>query len=397
MNDQNKIIITELNGKQFLFLLNQSRLFSVYPFSSKQESLLGQIYIGKIQTISVNLQAAFVEVQKGVLGFLPLNDCKKQYPSPKAGDEILVQVSKDAIKTKLPMLTTKVSLTGTYCVLSLNSRSPMLHLSSKLSRKDADRIRQYLQKEEIGENPSYDTVIRTKAGELSDFQPIVDEYKALSKELSLIVAKSHTRTCFSCLKKEGFPAWMMELKSIPQSDYEEIITDLEEIYHQLAEFCTGSDSVYPVSKPIRLYQDENYPLRILYGVSSKLEYALNRRIWLKSGAYLIIEPTEAMTVIDVNTGKYEAKKENKEAVFAVNKEAAEEVALQMRLRNLSGIILIDFINMNSKEYEKELLQFMRSLTIHDRIQTNVIDITPLGLMEITRKKIRKSLKEELRE
>ena len=133
----------------------------------------------------------------------------------------------------------------------------------------------------------------------------------------------------------------------------------------------------------------------LYGLDSKADMALGTRVWLKSGGYLVIEPTEAMTVIDVNSGKYEAGKGTQETAFRINCEAAEEIALQLRLRNLSGMILVDFINMDSKEREEQLLQQLKSAVQGDKQKTNVIDMTALGLVEITRKKSYKPLREQL--
>ena len=120
------------------------------------------------------------------------------------------------------------------------------------------------------------------------------------------------------------------------------------------------------------------------------------RVWLKSGGYLIIEPTEALTVIDVNTGKYEAGKDPQETYRRINLEAAEEVAIQLVLRNLSGIIIVDFINMQSASYNRELLNHLKALVQKDKVQTHVVDMTPLGLVEITRKKISKPLREQFR-
>ena len=126
-----------------------------------------------------------------------------------------------------------------------------------------------------------------------------------------------------------------------------------------------------------------------------MDEALNKRIWLKSGGYLVLEYTEAMTVIDVNSGKYEAKKGNTEqtAVF-VNRQAAEEVALLLRLLNLSGIIIVDFINMECEENNRELMWYLRELVQKDPVPTRIVDMTKLGLVEITRKKIRKTLREQ---
>ena len=127
-----------------------------------------------------------------------------------------------------------------------------------------------------------------------------------------------------------------------------------------------------------------------------MKEALDERVWLKSGAYLVIQQTEALTVIDVNSGKIQKKNPKDDIYFEINKEAAKEIALQLRLRNLSGIIIIDFISQNIKEQDSELLMHLNSLVKQDSVKTSVIDMTPLGLVEVTRKKIHKSLKEQLK-
>ena len=136
----------------------------------------------------------------------------------------------------------------------------------------------------------------------------------------------------------------------------------------------------------------------LYNLDSKIDEAFGERVWLKSGAYLIIQPTEALTVIDVNSGKFEARKGNDDqTAWKVNTEAAVEIARQLRLRNLSGIIVVDFINMRAEESRAGLLRQLKGLVQDDRIRTNVVDMTPLGLVEITRKKIMKPLWEQYNE
>ena len=127
----------------------------------------------------------------------------------------------------------------------------------------------------------------------------------------------------------------------------------------------------------------------------KLEEALNKKVWMKSGAYLVIEQTECLTTIDVNSGKMLKGTQKEEAIWSINEEAAREAALQIRLRNLSGIIIIDFINMKDKAAEEKLLKRMKELTAFDAVSTTVVDMTPLGLMELTRRKTKRSLKEQL--
>ena len=138
------------------------------------------------------------------------------------------------------------------------------------------------------------------------------------------------------------------------------------------------------------------PLYKLYSVEARLKELTEKKVWLKSGGYLVIEPTEALISIDVNTGKYEAGKDKEETFYRINREAAEMIALQLRARNLSGIILVDFINLKEKERERAILEYMRELLKRDPIPARALDMTGLGLMELTRKKVAPSLAEQLR-
>jgi ribonuclease G len=174
------------------------------------------------------------------------------------------------------------------------------------------------------------------------------------------------------------------------SEFEEVITDDDACYQQLLSYAAGHTS----SIPIRLYEDTSFPLKSLYGLEAKLDDALRERVWLKSGGYLVIQPTEALTVIDVNSGKYDGKTDADESARKVNLEAAAEVALQLRLRNLSGIIIVDFINMKQESFRDDVMDALRRAVRKDRVQTRVIDMTPLGLVELTRKKINKPLHEQ---
>ena len=144
-----------------------------------------------------------------------------------------------------------------------------------------------------------------------------------------------------------------------------------------------------------MYKDKLLPLSKLYCFEKAFKDALNEHVWLKYGAYLVIQPTEALTVIDVNTGKYESKKKKQDTFLRINLEAAQEIARQLRLRNLSGIIIVDFINMDAAEDKETLMQTLKEFLHHDPVKTVLVDMTALNLVEITRKKVRKSLAEQV--
>jgi len=185
--------------------------------------------------------------------------------------------------------------------------------------------------------------------------------------------------------------WLQDIRDSRDDELDEILTDDKDIFEQLKVFvreCCPS-----LTDRSRLYCDD-YPLSKLYRLETELEQALSERVWLKSGGFLVIQPTEAMTVIDVNTGKYIGKKNAEETFLKLNLEAAKEIAHQIKLRNLSGIIIVDFIDMDEEENRQELMRQLDAFLSEDQIKTTLVDMTKLGLVEITRKKVRKPLCEQ---
>ena len=174
---------------------------------------------------------------------------------------------------------------------------------------------------------------------------------------------------------------------------EEIVTDDPEIFRRIREYldvCQPEDR-----EKVRLYEDPLLPLEKLYSLEKAVSEALQKKVWLRSGGYLVIEPTEAMTVIDVNSGKYTGRKNLRDTIRKINLEAAEEIVFQLRLRNLSGIIIVDFIDMDSVQDQEELMALLTDRCRKDPIKTTVVDMTKLGLVEITRKKIRRPFREQV--
>jgi ribonuclease G len=337
----------------------------------------------------------------------------------KPGDELLVQINKEPMKTKLAGVTTRISLSGSYAVVSLPRQEKavnvphnaltnivnketdstdkltktvsLIHVSSKLGKKKEVMFKQDQALQDI--SASTPLIIRTNAGELETTEPVVEEAHQLSEELLRIAQVADKRTCFSCLYRSR-PDYINFVKNSYRTEYDEVITDMPEVFDTLQkELADTTGNLIP----IRLYQDERLPLYKLYSVETRVKELLDKKVWLKSGGYLVIEPTEALISIDVNTGKCEKGTNKEETFLKINLEAAEMIALQLRARNLSGMILIDFINMKKKEQEEQVIEYMRSLLRKDTVRAGVVDMTGLGLLELTRQKVKPSFAEQMRE
>lgn len=396
-----KHIITKKDGCFVSAILESDRLvqIDIEPDSeldkSKQEAKLGDIFVGKVKDIVPNIQAAFVEIGNKQKCYLSLEKLKQPiFLNPKKnqevhqGDEILVQVSREAVKTKPADVTVNINITGRYAVLTHGKT--MIGISGKI-QEETERKR--LQKLLVPyKNQEYGFILRTNA-KFALEDEILMELDRLIKEYQNIRKKAEYSACFSCIFRvqEHF---ITDIRDSRNEQFLEIITDDKQIYQRIADYL---ESFQPEdTDKLRFYQDSMISLWNVYGMEAKLEKALHTKVWLPCGAYLVIEPTEALTVIDVNSGKAVGKKKDTQAAYyKVNLEAAWEIAVQIRLRNLSGIILVDFIDMK-EENTKRLISFFAEQLAKDPIKTDFIDMTALHLAEITRKKVRKPLYEQMR-
>lgn len=390
-----KLIITNLtcHGKEILFaaLEEQGRISQLTFSETASGGILGNIYIGKIQNIVKNIHAAFIEIADGIMCYYSLDDkAEPVFTNPKKdsvmkiGDEVIVQVSKEGMKTKLPSVTSNLNFTGRYLVLT--SQRKELGFSGKLNKEEKKRIREFLEGS-MPENAGI--IVRTNARNAKK-EEILEELKNLQSRYEALLKKGRSRVCFSLLE-EHMPEYLQTLQNVYTQALDEIVTDDAEVFQAVQNYlnCYGEYEI-----PLRFYEDKLLPLSKLYSLESVLERSLQERVWLKSGGFLVIQPTEAFVCIDVNTGKFSGKKEIQETFRKINLEAAKEIAWQLRLRNLSGIILIDFINMEDQEDKRELLHTLQAYLNQDPIKSTVIDITPLNIVEVTRKKVRKPLLEE---
>ena len=385
---QSNVVITEYKNRICTILFQDNVMQEIHV--EADESILSAIFMAKVKNISKNINAAFVELFDGQMAFLPLEDVKDCSFLPsidgrlREGDEIPVQVIKEAVKTKDPVVTTKLSVNGAYAVVSLDKKKSGFRFSRKLSADKKHELRDALSGIELPADYAY--VVRTGAGELTDFSVLFKELHYLISQMDEILLRAKTRTCFSCIY-QGVPSYIDFLHHISNIDYEEIVTDIPNVYEALQVHYKGN-------KAIRLYQDA-FPLKKLYSIETKMEELFSKKIYLKSGGTIVIEYIEAMTVIDVNTGKCIAKKDKDTLNYQINLEAADMIARQLRLRNISGIIIVDFINMESEEYKAKLTQELKKLLKKDSVSCNYVDITGLGLVEITRKKVQKPIYEIL--
>ena len=403
-----KYCIAKMNNRILSYLLAENgRAVEIHADELEDRNLLGNIYIGRVQKVVKNIQAAFVEISPGVPCYLPLEDLRdpiytKKGPSKdlQQGDELVVQVSREAMKTKGPSVTTRLSLQGRYVIL--DGKHPGIGISKKLEegqREQLRRIAEFYRKDLSADSDSGSIrleeaagiVIRTNAACASE-EAILEELRKLSRQLADIRGKAPYRTCYSCLHQMP-PGWLRRFNGLRMRDTQFIMIEDEQLYLQARQYL---QEYLPELLPILVhYQDPLLPMHKLYSLERELFEALSQRVWLRSGGYLVIQPTEALTVVDVNSGKYEAGKKKEETILKVNLEAARETARQMRLRNLSGIIIIDFINMETEEAKNEVLGELRARLLLDPLQANVVDMTKLNLVEVVRKKVEGPLMEHV--
>lgn len=361
-------------------------------FCPEETELLGSIYIGKVKNIVKNIEAAFIEIEGGILCYYslreqeePLYIKEKKGSRLSPGDELLVQVNREAVKTKAPAVTCNLNFPGKYLVLTTGEKK--LGLSSKLSKEEKERLRAIAEPFLTGE---FGVIVRTNAAQAPE-ELLREEFERLSSICRKVLTAGKHQSCFSRVYREP-PAYAAGIRSLKKETLSRIITDDLEIYETLSEYLL---TYQPEDRgKLRFYTEESPDLNRFYKVASSLKAALQERVWLKSGAYLIIQPTEALTVIDVNTGKYDGRGKSRETFLRINLEAARETARQIRLRNLSGIIVVDFIDMEEEADKKALMELLEQELLKDPVKTVLVDMTPLGLVEITRKKVRKTLKEQ---
>jgi len=414
----NQYIICRMRDSVFSFLMKDGKAVEIHCDHEENASVLGNIYVGRVRDIARNIGAAFVEIAPDTVCYLALDEIQNPIYTKKGssrkiqmGDELLVQVSREAIKTKYPSVTTNLTFHGKY--LLLTTGRTQITASSKLAAEEKKRLIHLVNelesesREKKSDSPSgeitasngiqsspraYGWLLRTNAGG-ADGDTLRRDMELLLTQYRRVIADGAHRVCHSCVLAAPH-AWISRLSDIYESSAEQFLTDDEGIWQEAKAYLS---SCQPEDLPrLAFYQDVLQPLCKKYSLERQLDNALSEKVWLNCGGYLVIQPTEALTVIDVNSGKYEGSAKNRQkAFFKINREAALEAAIQIRLRNISGIIIIDFINMESEEDKEELLHYLEGQLRQDPIRTVLVDMTKLSLVEITRMKKEKPLRAQV--
>jgi ribonuclease G len=369
----------------------------------RRRGLVGNVYVGQVVRVLPGMQAAFVECGLARTAFLHVHDIICPSPGAEGGplrrsdnisellteqQRIVVQVIKDPIGTKGARLTTNITMPSRYMVLL--PHQPSVGVSARIE-DEAERARLkaigqgFLQD---GDDSGY--IIRT-AAEGVDAEALEADRQFLRKLWESIRKRAQDAQP-GTLVHEDLALVLRSIRDLVASEIEKIRIDSKENYQKVVAFC---ERFLPeLAARIEYYPGER-PIFDLYGVEDELQKALERKVNLKSGGYLIIDQTEAMTTIDVNTGAYVGHRTLEETIFKTNLEAAQAIARQVRLRNLGGIIILDFIDMSEEEHKRQVLRALEKALERDHAKTTIGAVSPLGLVEMTRKRTRESLEHVL--
>ncbi len=395
-----KKIIVDVDERQTrVAMLEEGRLAEVLYDQEEEERVVGNIYLGRVSDVVPGLDAAFVDcgIEKNV--FLHVSDAIHPEPQNRfgrpppissvlsSGQQIMVQVTKGPLASKGARATRHLSLPGRHLVLMPDS-STKVGVSKKIEdeaeQKRLRNVASRVRPEEFG------VIVRTQA-EGADYKELEDDVKFLMKLWRSIQNKAQQSTA-PALLHEDLSLVFEVVRDTFSEETEEFIVNDKVTYDRILNLL---DSVVPeLRNRVKLYRSHE-PIFDHYEVEQEISKALRRKVWLPHGGYIAIDQTEALTAIDVNTGKFTGTGSLEETVVRTNVEAAEEIAWQLRLRSIGGIIVIDFIDMDKAKHRKRVSSALREAFAKDRMRTRIQHITRLGLVEMTRKRTESNLAQKL--
>lgn len=372
-----QIIVQSLVSSTQTAVMDDNKLVELLIEDNIHKKTKSNIYRGIVKNIKPGIEAAFVDIGFEKMAYLPI----KNSDDIKNGMEVLVQIKKESVGTKAPKLTQEISLSGRYLVLiPSNDRTT---ISNKiLDEKERFRLKKIVKsfnKENIG------IIIRTEAVGCDidklkeDFDLLVNKYQNILKQFKLGIGPK--------LIYRELDLDTKYIKDNINENIDKIIFNDKNKYTEIKSILNKIDKNY-INK---LFLEENKDVFDLYKVSKEIEKALSKKVWLKSGGYLIIEKTEALTVIDVNTGKFTGNISREETMYKTNIEACEEIARQLKIRDIGGIIIVDFIDLYKKKSKENLIKILEENLNKDKRKSEVLGITKLGLVEIARRREKDSI------
>lgn len=388
----NYIFIDSIEEVNKVGIVEDNRLVEYYTQEENKEKLVGNIYRARIETVLQGMEAAFVDIGEGKNAYLNVKDAlnrdqiysKEKYQINevvKGGEEVIVQVIKESQGTKGPKVTTRISIPGRYLVLTPFSNK--INISRKIeSHKNIISLKKLgmnILKDEMG------IIFRTLA-EGVDESLLIDEYNKLCDIYTRIERERNFLPCPKLLYRELDLVFQIVRDSFNDKNHRIIINN-KDIYEKLLLL----EDYFSYNLGEKIVLDKKFSIDKENTIINDINTALHRKVALKSGGYIVIDETEALTAVDVNTGKYVGSYSLEETILHTNLEAAEEILRQIRLRDIGGIIVVDFIDMKSQDDISSVLNVLFSNINKDRNKPNIAGITNLGLVEITRKRIRPTL------
>lgn len=378
----------------------------IYVERTKRRGILGNVYVGRVVRVLPGMQAAFVDIGLERAAFIHVDEVVSQELTAeersvlsiaqvlREGQSLMVQVTKDPIGSKGARLTTHVSLPSRYLVLMPDSDH--IGVSQRIEDPlERDRLKQMVHDMVLGvsteaEKPEFGYILRTVAEGVSE--------KELKSDLSFLhrlwesIQGRIKEVKAPAIVYEDLPLNMRALRDMTHAEIERIRIDSKETHQRALSFA--KTLVPEIQSKIEYYPGER-PLFDMFNVEEEMQRALGRKIELKSGGYLIFDQTEAMTTIDINTGAFVGHRNLEETIFKTNLEAATAIGRQLRLRNLGGIIIIDFIDMEDPEHQRQVHRTLQRQLEKDHAKCKVTGVSDLGLVEMTRKRTRESLEQVL--
>ncbi len=400
-----EILISVTPQEARVAILEQGMLQEVIIERANRRGLVGNLYKGRVARVMRGMDAAFVDIGMDKAAFLHVSDIQQvnedleeltpDHSTAAAisellheGDELLVQVTKDPIGSKGARLTTQITIPSRYLVLMPNVNT--VGVSTKIEDEDEKERLRNLITTVVPEDKHCGYIVRTVAEGASEEAFRRDA--AFLQKLWQGIEERADEVAITEMVHQDLPLLLRTLRDYVDDDIERILIDSIEDCERLERFA--QKYVPDVAGRIECYQAER-PIFDLHNIEDEIQKALQRQVQLKSGGYLIIDQTEAMTTIDVNTGGFIGHRNLEETIYKTNLEAAQSIARQLRLRNLGGIIIIDFIDMLDEEHKRQVMRALGKALDKDYARTHVSEVSELGLVEMTRKRTRESLEHVL--